>query len=395
MVKCSLNGSPTEYDPSGEVRSTLMRRAMARVQMNARMSSASEHVRERVGEVDPGDAGEEAERRDAGEQWNPRAHDPSPAISCRSAGTDLAGQDLVDHLRGGDAAQLGVGAQHDAVAEHAMGELLDVVGGHVVATLGRGARLRGVQQPEAAARRGAQRDVGVLARALHDAHAVLLEGVVAEDGLQLLAAGLDLRGVGDGGEVVERRLALEAVEHGHLVGQLEVAEVHLDEEAVDLRLGQREGAAELDRVLGGQHDEGRGQGVGDPVDGDLALLHGLEQRRLRLGGGPVDLVGEEDLGEDRALAELELGGLEVEDRDPGDVPGEQVGCELEPLEVAAGGPGHCLGEHRLAHPGHVLDEHVAAAEEGEHAELDLLLLAHDHRADARRRGGVPPLGRDP
>ena len=40
MVKCSLNGSPTEYEPSGEVRSTLIRRAMARVQMKARTSSA-------------------------------------------------------------------------------------------------------------------------------------------------------------------------------------------------------------------------------------------------------------------------------------------------------------------------------------------------------------------
>jgi len=40
-VKCSLKGSPTEYEPAGEVRSTAILRAMARVQMNARMSSAS------------------------------------------------------------------------------------------------------------------------------------------------------------------------------------------------------------------------------------------------------------------------------------------------------------------------------------------------------------------
>ena len=40
-------------------------------------------------------------------------------------------------------------------------------------------------------------------------------------------------------------------------------------------------------------------------DGDRALLHRLEQRRLRLGRGAVDLVGEHDVGEDRARLELE------------------------------------------------------------------------------------------
>jgi hypothetical protein len=35
------------------------------------------------------------------------------------------------------------------------------------------------------------------------------------------------------------------------------------------------------------------------------LLHRLEQRALRLRRGAVDLVGEDDVGEDRALAERE------------------------------------------------------------------------------------------
>ena len=42
------------------------------------------------------------------------------------------------------------------------------------------------------------------------------------------------------------------------------------------------------------------------VDGDVALLHHLQQRRLGLRRGPVDLVGEHDVGEHRPRVELEL-----------------------------------------------------------------------------------------
>ena len=45
-------------------------------------------------------------------------------------------------------------------------------------------------------------------------------------------------------------------------------------------------------------EEGLGQRARDAVDGDLALLHRLEQRRLGAGRGPVDLVDQDDVGED-------------------------------------------------------------------------------------------------
>ena len=41
------------------------------------------------------------------------------------------------------------------------------------------------------------------------------------------------------------------------------------------------------------------------LHGHLPLLHGLEQRGLRLRRCPVDLVGEQQVGEHRALTELE------------------------------------------------------------------------------------------
>jgi hypothetical protein len=68
----------------------------------------------------------------------------------------------------------------------------------------------------------------------------------------------------------------------------------VEHEAVELGLGQRVGALLLDRVLGGEDEERLRQRVGGPAGGDLVLLHRLEQRRLRLRRGPVDLVGQDD-----------------------------------------------------------------------------------------------------
>ena len=219
------------------------------------------------------------------------------------------------------------------------------------------------------------------AGALHHPDRVLLEPGVAVDRGDRRLAGEDLLDGGHRGQLLERGGGLEAVEHPHLLLEGEVADAHLDQEAVDLGLGEGEGAAELERLLGREHDEGLGEAVGDAVDGDLPLLHRLEQARLGLRGGAVDLVGEEHLGEDRAPSEFEGGGLGIEDVDPGDVTGEQVGGELDALEEAAEGAGQGLGELRLADPGDVLDEDVATAEEGDHTLLDLGLLAHDDRAD--------------
>jgi hypothetical protein len=59
----------------------------------------------------------------------------------------------------------------------------------------------------------------------------------------------------------------------------------------------------------------------------LALLHCLEQCRLHFGWRPVDLVGEDEVGEDRSSLELEfaLTGLGVVDVRAGDVRRQQIG----------------------------------------------------------------------
>ena len=76
---------------------------------------------------------------------------------------------------------------------------------------------------------------------------------------------------------------------------------------------------------GCDHEEGTGHGHGLTFDGELALLHGLEQGCLGTRRGAVDLVGEHELGQQGAGAKLELARLLVVDVDAGDVRGQQVG----------------------------------------------------------------------
>jgi hypothetical protein len=157
----------------------------------------------------------------------------------------------------------------------------------------------------------------------------------------------------------------------------------LDEEAVELRLRQRVGALHLQRILRRQHEERRVQLVADLGYRHRLLLHRLEQRRLRLGRGAVDLVGEQDIGENRPALELEtlLPAL-VFDDDVGadDVGGHEVGRELDAREREVDGVGQRAHQHGFAQAGHALEERVAAGEERHHHALDDRLVADDDLA---------------
>ena len=159
-------------------------------------------------------------------------------------------------------------------------------------------------------------------------------------------------------------------------------------EPVALRLGERVRALHLDGVLGRDDEERPGQQVADAVDRDLGLLHALQERRLGLGRGAVDLVADHDVGEDRAGPELEpLVGLPV-DADAGQVAGQQVGRELDPADRAVDGVRQRLGQGGLADAGHVLDQQVALGEQDGDGVPHQVRPAGDHSLH-RRRGCVP------
>ena len=119
----------------------------------------------------------------------------------------------------------------------------------------------------------------------------------------------------------------------------------------------------------------------DAVDRDLALLHDLQQRGLRLRARPVDLVRQDDVGEDGAGVELEGSGLLVVDGDAGDVAREQVGRELDAGVRALHGLRHGAGQRGLARARHVLEQDMAVAEHGGQDEFDDVALAQDGALD--------------
>ena len=161
-----------------------------------------------------------------------------------------------------------------------------------------------------------------------------------------------------------------------------VAEPSLQEEAVELGLGEREHALELDRVLGRQHEERLREHVRLPVDRHLALGHRLEQGRLGLRHRAVDLVDEHDVREQRTAPELEVLELLVVDVHPGHVRRLEVGRALDAREGGVlDAARDRAGEHGLPGTGNVLEQHMpVAGKRGQH-ELDLVVLAAQHPLD--------------
>ena len=204
----------------------------------------------------------------------------------------------------------GEGQRH-AVLQHRLGEVGDVVERGREAAVDQGAGADGEHQRLARARAGAPGD-GVLELRLALARPGRADEV--EDRLDHRLAD---RHAAD--ELLDRLDAL-GVEHALGMGlggaggleqhaplglAVGIDDVDLEEEAVELRLGEGIGALLLERVLGGEHMERRRQVVAHAGDGDVMLLHRLQQRRLGARAGAVDLVGHQELGEDRAGHEAE------------------------------------------------------------------------------------------
>ena len=102
------------------------------------------------------------------------------------------------------------------------------------------------------------------------------------------------------------RVAGRPAEDLEFLGGRRIGHADVEHEPVELGLGQGVGPFLLDGVLGRQHEERVGQRVGPAAGGDVPLLHRLQQGGLGLGRGAVDLVGEDDVGEDRPGDEREL-----------------------------------------------------------------------------------------
>ena len=252
-------------------------------------------------------------------------------------------EQLIDNAIRGDAFGLGVEIRQHAMAEDRLGERLDVLHRHVMAAVQQRARLGADHQRVRRAQAGAplhplldEVELGAAARprAVGQPHRVA-HHFLGDQHLPHVI--LDLQDVGAAQHA--RRLrppgARRIRHHLHFIVFREIGHDDVEQEAIELRFGQRIGAFELDRVLRGQHEERPLELIGPARGGDVILLHRLEQRGLRLRRRAVDLVGEDDLREDRPLHEPQRARavILVEDLGAGDVGRHQVGRELDALEA--------------------------------------------------------------
>src|SRR6516225_698507 len=305
----------------------------------------------------------------------------------RSPGRLRARDDRGDDLLGRASFDLGARGDDDAVAQHRGEQGLHVVGDHVVAPVeGRGGP-GGGREHHGRARTRADLQVGVRARGAHhvdDVPGNRLGERHRGDGPARVGERLEIADRPDPPLVeAKARVARAVPEHQlDLVGALRMPDDELEQEAVELRLREGIRPLVLDRILRRDDQEAVGEGMRPAVERDLALLHRLEEGRLGLGRGAVDLVGEQHLGEDRPARQRESVSLEVEDVRADDIAGHEIGRELDPLELEPGARGEGPREKRLPDARHAFEQHVPPGEQAHHQQVDVLLLTDYDGADA-------------
>ena len=158
----------------------------------------------------------------------------------------------------------------------------------------------------------------------------------------------------------------------------------LHQEAVELRFRQRIGAFHLDGVLSGHHQEWTVELVSGGAAGDGALLHGFEQRRLRLGSGAIDFVGQHQVGENGSLLEAQslasmLFGFD--DHAAHDVGGHEIGRELDAGILQREGAREGSKQRGLAQAGNAFQEHVSPGKQTDQHAFHHIVLTDDDFGD--------------
>ena len=258
-----------------------------------------------------GAAGEDAEEERPADQGQERdvQRGRMPAHAGSAGRRRHLLQQALDHLRRRRPRHPQLRSQDEAMRQRGHRHRLHVVGQDEVAAadgrLGPGE----LQQGEAAARRGARAPRGDRSRVawasvtMYRSSASLTN--TSSSAACMASSSARLTSVGTVAASVRRSRRIFRISRS--ASRVRIADADPQQEAVELRLRQRIGALQLDGVLRGDHQERLRQRERLPLDRHLRLLHGLQQRRLRLGRGAVDLVGEQQVGEDGAGAGTRTG----------------------------------------------------------------------------------------
>jgi hypothetical protein len=126
----------------------------------------------------------------------------------------------------------------------------------------------------------------------------------------------------------------------------------------------------------------------------VTLGHHLEEGRLDLGRSPVDLVGQDEVGEDGAQLDVEMFGRGPVDAGADDVRGDEVGGELDAGEIPAHHGCQGLDGEGLGQAGQTLEQAVAPRQQADQEPLEGVVLTHHDLlhlvTNGLEEGGVPP-----
>src|SRR5262249_39881763 len=92
-----------------------------------------------------------------------------------------------------------------------------------------------------------------------------------------------------------------------------IIDLDLHQKTIELRFWQRIDALVFQWILRGDDKKRLWQRRGVRPNRRLSFLHGFQEGALHFGRGAVDLVGEQNLSEDRTRAERELAIFGIED----------------------------------------------------------------------------------
>jgi hypothetical protein len=137
----------------------------------------------------------------------------------------------------------------------------------------------------------------------------------------------------------------------------------VEQEPIELGLGERIRPFLFERILRGQHDERFVQLMRPTRDRYGPLLHRFQQRGLSLGWRAVDFVGQQHLRENRTFDEHELPVprfVFAQDYRPGQIGWHQVGRELSSLELQLHDPSQGADQQSLGQPRNAFDQAMPA-----------------------------------
>src|SRR5262249_43117562 len=124
------------------------------------------------------------------------------------------------------------------------------------------------------------------------------------------------------------------------------------------------------------------QFVGLIFNSDVPLGHGFEQAALRLRSSPVDLIGQDHVGEYGTGFEFEFAPVLIKNRNADDVRRQQVARELNALKTAIQTARNGMRQRRLAHARNVFDQQMASGKQSHDCQTHGLRFAANDALDS-------------